>query len=224
MVRDRKSRLKAIRRKKAQLKMIEKVKSVTHQKAFLSIFVACLTFIIFGKSFSRYYDAMINKSDLPLAPWNITINNQKISSAGKINVIVDPIVTETTTNTKTYKNKIVPGCKGYFDIEINPTGTGVSMDYIIDFNPENLPGGMIYTKYETLDENKSVIATCTTFPSDAKLTGTMPIVDGKLLESKNILRYRIYFEYIDDDTLNTTAPNVEEQSSIMLDVILKQSV
>ncbi len=193
-------------------------------KVSFGALVVLLIFIFFGKTYSRYYDSMINNSDLSLAPWNITINNQKITSAGKINIIVEPVVTETTTTTKTYKNKIVPGCKGYFDVEINPTGTGVSVDYIINFNPENLPGGMRYTKYETLDENKSVIMTYTTFPSDAKLTGTMSIVDGKLLESENILRYRIYFEYVDGDSLNVTAPNVDEQSSIMIDVILKQSI
>lgn len=204
--------------------MGERTKQKSWIKVFLGTCLVVLVFTFFNKTFSRYYDSIVNSSDLSLAPWNITVNNQKIASAGKINVIVDPIITETTTTTKTYKNKIIPGCKGYFDVEINPTGTGVSVDYIINFNPENLPGGMRYTKYETLDENKSVIMAYTTFPSDAKLTGTMPIVDGKLLGSENILRYRIYFEYIDDDTLNITAPNVDEQSSVMIDVILKQSI
>ena len=204
--------------------MIKRKNLRAWRKVFFNILVVLLVFIFFGKTYSRYYDSMVNNSDLLLAPWNITVNNQKITYAGKINIIVDPVVTETTTVTKTYKNKISPGCKGYFDVEINPTGTGVAIDYIIDFNPADLPGGMRYTHYEVLDENKSVIMAYSTFPNDAKLTGTMPIVDGNLLGAENILRYRIYFEYVDDDTLNITAPSVDNQNSVMIDVILKQSM
>ncbi len=193
-------------------------------KVFFVFFCISLFFAFFGKAFSRYYDSLVNISDLSLAPWVISINEQKITSAEEANIIVEPIITEVTTNTKTYNNKIVPGCKGYFDVVIDPTGTGVSVDYIIDFNPEKLPGGMIYTKYETLNENKSVINTYDTLPSNSKLTGTLSLVDGNLLDSKDILRYRIYWDYRDDDLLNTTIPDVDNQNSIMISVTLKQSL
>lgn len=204
--------------KRKMRKFKHKLKKIT---AYFPIF---LLIAILGITYSRYYDSVINSSELKLAPWSIIINDKKIETAGKIDIIVNPIVTERTTSTKTYNDKIVPGCKGYFDVEVNPTGTGVSLDYIIDFNPEGLPGGMVFTKYETLNEKKEVTGTYNTLPSDSKLTGRMSIIDGKLLGAENILRYRIYWDYLDNDQLNTTAPDVDNQSSILIKVTLKQVI
>lgn len=222
MDQSRKTKLKIIEKKKKHLKFKRKLRPWV--KVSFATCMLLLVFTFFNKTLSRYYDSMVNGSDLPLAPWEITINDYKITAAGKVNVNVEPVITETTTQTKTYKNKMVPGCKGYFDVEINPTGTGVSIDYEINFNPENLPGGMVYTKYETLDASKNVTNSFTTLPSDSKLTGTMRLVDGNLLGSENILRYRVYFDYIDDDALNTISTDVNHQNSVMIDVTLKQSI
>lgn len=193
-------------------------------KLSLVILVISIIFVIFDDTFSRYHISLINDSDLSLAPWVISINNQKVTSAGVVDVVVEPVITEVTTDTKTYNNKVVPGCKGYFDIEINPTGTGVSIDYIIDFNPNSLPGGMVYTKYQSIDENGTVVGPLNNLPSDLKLTGTLSLVNGVLMGPENILKYRIYWDYVDDDTLNTTAPNVDNQNSILINVTLKQSI
>lgn len=175
-------------------------------------------------TYSRYFHSLINSSDLQLAPWKVTINNQKVNSKGDATIVVEPVITSVTTNTNTYKNKIVPGCSGYFDVVINPAGTGVAIDYTIDFQPTDLPGGMVYTSYETLDESNNVIATSTTFPSDFKLNGTMQLVGGNILDESNILRYRIYWNYLDDDTLNITAPTIDNQYSAMINIKLKQSI
>lgn len=205
--------------------MNRKIRKLKNQLKKSSVLIIIFFIIaILGITYSRYYDSMINSSDLMLAPWSIAINNKKVNTAGKIDVVVDPIITENTTATKTYKNKIVPGCKGYFDVEINPTGTGVSIDYVIDFNPEGLPGGLIFTKYETLNEHKEIIESYDKIPDDAKVKGTLSIVDGKLLDEKSILRYRVYWNYLDDDLLNTTAPDVDNQNSIMINITLKQVI
>lgn len=205
--------------------MKKKIERFILQKKIDSVMLMLfLILAVLGVTFSRYYDSMINSSDLKLAPWSITINDEKVSTSGKMNVLVNPVVTETTTNTNTYENKIVPGCKGYFDVKVDPTGTGVSVDYTIDFNPSNLLGGMKFTKYELLDENGVVTQTFDTFPLDAKLNGSMSLVDGKLLNEKDIVRYRIYWDYVDNDLLNVTAPTVDAQECIMINVILQQSV
>lgn len=204
--------------------MIKRIKWKLWEKVSVIVFIIFLFFSFHGKTISRYYNAFINNSDLSLAPWVISINNQKITSAGEVDIIVNPVVTETTTVTKTYKNKIVPGCKGYFDMEINPEGTGVALDYIIDFNLDNLPGGMTFTKYEILDENKVVTETYNILPSNDKIIGTMSLIDGNLLGRENTLRYRIYWDYVDDDALNTTAPNVNNQNTMIIKVILKHSI
>lgn len=203
--------------------MKKKRKLKSWVKITLVVLVLSPVFLLFGKTYSRYYTSLINDSDVLLVPWNIKINNEKVTKAGEVEIIVNPTVTEQAT-TGTYKNKIVPGCKGYFDVEIDPTGTGVAIDYTIDFSPENLPGGMKFTKYEELSKTKEVVGEALPLPESNKLMGTMALVDGKLLNETNTLRYRIYWDYVDDDTLNTTAPYVDNQNSIMIKVILKQSI
>lgn len=203
--------------------MIRKKIDLKYYLIILAI-VLIVAILFFGKTFSRYYDSLLNDSDLPLAPWVISINDKKVTKAGETNIIVSPVVTETTTLTNTYQNKIVPGCKGYFDIEINPTGTGVSINYIIDFKPTNLPGGMTYVKYDVLDENKEAIVTSNTFPENSKLIGTIPLIDKKVLGTESILRFRIYWDYKDDDSLNTINTDADNQSSILVGITLKQTI
>lgn len=203
--------------------MIRKKIDLKYYLIILAI-VLIVAILFFSKTLSRYYDSLLNDSDLPLAPWVISINDKKVTKAGKMNIIVSPVVTETTTLTNTYQNKIVPGCKGYFDIEINPTGTGVSINYIIDLMPTNLPGGMTYVKYDVLDENKQAIVSSNTFPENKKLIGTIPLIDKKVLGAESILRFRIYWDYKDDDSLNTISTDVDNQSSILVGITLKQTI
>ena len=125
-------------------------------------------------TFSRYYSIYMNDSNLKLAPWRISVNNKKITTSENITVKPDLIVV-TDSTTERYQNKLVPGCSGYFDLIIDPTGTGVSVDYIIDFKPEKLPGGMEYIKYDIIGETTDNV-----FPENYKIIGNMKLSEGNL--------------------------------------------
>ncbi len=168
-------------------------------------------------TFSRYYSIYMNDSNLKLAPWRISVNNKKITTSENITVKPDLIVV-TDSTTERYQNKLVPGCSGYFDLIIDPTGTGVSVDYIIDFKPEKLPGGMEYIKYDIIGETTDNV-----FPENYKIIGNMKLSEGNLLDSNDILKYRIYWNYKDDDELNKVIP-MNNEEGIMVSISLKQSI
>lgn len=70
-------------------------------------------------------------NDLNTAKWNINVNNTSLSGEST-NFSVDKIKVDENTYTK--DNKLAPGTTGYFDIEIDPTDTDVSIRYDISFD------------------------------------------------------------------------------------------
>ena len=70
-------------------------------------------------------------NDFNTAKWNININNTALSGESTTFSVDNIQVDENTYNKD---NKLAPGTTGYFDIEIDPTDTDVSIRYDIDFD------------------------------------------------------------------------------------------
>lgn len=82
--------------------------------------------------------------DNPIAKWNILINETDINQNKKI--IINNFQVDESSTVKS--GKIAPGTTGYFDIEINPTNTEVSIRYDITFDYSKLSNSFIIEKIE----------------------------------------------------------------------------
>lgn len=76
--------------------------------------------------------SMVVKPDV--AKWNININNNNINSSEDF--IIDSFVPD--ANTHVAQGKIAPGVGGYFDIEIDPQDTDVSISYNLKLDLSSL--------------------------------------------------------------------------------------
>lgn len=104
------------------------------KKIFIFVIITLILLVIIGVTFSRY--ANIGKVNIfaNIAPWQIKINGQNVSSASTFTL--DDIVWETTD--KVANGYAAPGGKGYYEITLDTSGTGVAVDYTIGFNASNL--------------------------------------------------------------------------------------
>lgn len=126
-------------------------------------------------------------NDFNTAKWNININNTTLSGE-PTTFLVDKIeVVETDYNKE---NKLAPGTTGYFDIEIDPTDTDVSIRYDISFDFSSLSDSIdVLSIQETMGGNL-VKTAASTYTNVLTLT---EIKEGK----KNNIRVNIIWNNIE---------------------------
>jgi len=98
--------------------------SKTKRGILIAVILACLIAVI-GGTYARYTSSGTANAEVSIAKWNVKLNNQDISSETKT---VD--VALTFDNNEYVKDgKIAPGRTGHFDVELDPTGSEVAIDY-----------------------------------------------------------------------------------------------
>ena len=108
------------------------------------MFYIALTVLIFvNYTFSRYTETTEPTLTVSPAKFTAKVNGIQIGSD-------EPFVLNlSSTNDNTYNNKIAPSLKEeYFEIEIDPTGAEVSIEYKLTFDLTNHPDIKL-TKYTT---------------------------------------------------------------------------
>lgn len=95
--------------------------------AFMSIF-----FII--KTFSKYATAADGTASIPIARWNIIINNMSIKNNPNISSTLSPIF---PGNAHIAKNVLAPTSEGYFDLVFDYSNVDVSFAYNISMSPNS---------------------------------------------------------------------------------------
>ena len=119
----------------------EKYRIHNRKKSYKSILIYVILFLAFfiSNSFARYSTMNNTVIGVDVANWNIKINGIDISqNENTIHNEIELIVTENETQDKL----IEAGQSGYFDIEINPADTEVSIAYKIILDTSNLPDGI----------------------------------------------------------------------------------
>lgn len=115
-------------------------------KSYTKLFILIVLFIVVLNTFARYENAYNSNPLTQIAKWNIKINNQPITTnAGTIisnaNIIPD----------NPEESSLGAGDTGYFDIEINPELTEVSIEYTITLDLSYLPANTTITSCELYD-------------------------------------------------------------------------
>lgn len=106
---------------------------------FIIVFISlsvCLCFM--SSTYSRYVADTTGNIDVLFAKWQILINETDITNSSSSTISFTPTIEE---DENVSSNKIAPGSKGYFDIDIDPTNVAVSFSYSINLaiQNENMP-------------------------------------------------------------------------------------
>ena len=93
-------------------------------------------------TYSKYADEATGVVESNVARWNIKLNNTDITDGSVYNFVINNIAISGNQNVAS--GKIAPGLTGYFDINIDPSDTDVSVKYEITIDPENFEDSNIH--------------------------------------------------------------------------------
>ncbi len=144
---------------------------------------------------------------MELAKFNVLVNNKNITSDEAFDLVL-------SNNENTYNNKIAPNQNGYFEIEIDPTGTEVSLQYNFLFNLTDLDSEIKLTNYE-INGNVYPI-------EDNIISGDLLLPStGKAFTESDKLNIKINWEW----TKEIVNPDVEETTDgIVVISTIKQKI
>lgn len=117
--------------------------------AILCIISLCVTIATICNTYSKYADEAVGTLESNVAKWNIKLNNTDVTDGNTYNFVIDNFTINGNQNVAS--GKIAPGMSGYFEINIDPSDTDVSVKYEITINPENFEDSNIHIEnvYET---------------------------------------------------------------------------
>ena len=99
----------------------------------VAILLAIVMSFLGGQAYAKYVAQVRGEGVGEIATWNFMVNGQS-EQVQKINLA------STCDDSTLIDNKIAPGARGGFNIEINATGTDVGIDYQVQFiNEQNRP-------------------------------------------------------------------------------------
>lgn len=97
------------------------------KRGIIALIMGAVLIAIIGGTYSRYMSSGTVNSQIDIAKWHVTLNGQNISSESK-----NIEATLVYDNNNYVKNgKIAPGRTGHFDVELDPSGSEVAIDYAL---------------------------------------------------------------------------------------------
>lgn len=160
----------------------------------LSCISACVCLFFIVETYAKYSSSATGNADIPIARWNIKVNNKSIKDTPDISSTLSP---EFKGNDHIASNIIAPTATGYFDLAFDFTGADVSFKYDITISPNenSVVSDLVATGY-SVDSG-----TVTNF-TDGNHTISDTINYSDNIDSRTI---RIYVMW--DDTSDTTTMN-----------------
>lgn len=122
------------------------------KKLFILLAIICLAIAIisFLSIYAKYTTSANSQTDVPIARWNILVNNISIKDNPDISQTLQPIF---PGNENIASNIIAPTAEGYFDLYFDYTDVDVSFMYTISLSPseESSVNDIVATGYSVDD-------------------------------------------------------------------------
>ena len=182
-----------------------------------AFFYAILIFVVLiMNTNSKYVSSTPITARADIAVWNVSINNTTITSqqvlTGDITLVTNSNLNQTTTD-----NKLAPGKSGYFDVIINPEGTEVAIEYVVQFDLSNLPEDLKLKNYSIIEDGTTGTIT------ENSITGDILLNANKdALSSNDKKTIRVNWEW-EDKEINTI-PNKNDTYTIEGTIVVKQKI
>lgn len=167
------------------------IKNKKRIKQFIFLYSILAIFFVMYSTLAKYEDTSEGYIKIAVANWKIALNGKELTSSN--NTLTDSITLIPTTKiNENNPSKIKPGQTGYFDIEIDPTGTEVSFWYQVSLDLVNsvLPRGLNILSY-SLDGG----ITSNTLPKDNTLSNTVSLGSKDMFTDSDVQRIRYYWNW-----------------------------
>ena len=181
---------------------------------FLLLYSFLVFFFLFYSTFARYATIVEDVTTIEIANWEIKVNEIKIGESQILSNIIT-LLPDTTRQTTT-DNKLAPGQNGHFDININPEGTDVAVEYIMGFKTDNLPSGLSLTTYEVIEDNIYKNIENNTIKEKINLNDV-----SQGLSQADAKTVRIYWTW---DENSTNIPTEEQKYNVAVTITVKQAL
>lgn len=175
------------------------------KKLFVLLAIICLAIAIisFILIYAKYTTSANSQTDVPIARWNILVNNISIKDNQDISQTLQPIF---PGNDNIASNIIAPTAEGYFDLYFDYTDVDVSFKYTISLtSSENSSVTDIVATGYSIDDGE--IHNFTNFNED--------IVDTILLDNPTRTRkIRVYVKWNDDSDTSSMNNTKDTESAL----------
>ena len=174
----------------------------TRIKILFIIVTLAVTMSLMSNTYSRYVADTTGNLEVQFATWKILVNENDISSGNVSSIEITPMI---KNNDNVASNKLAPSSEGYFDIQIDPSNTEVTFDYIISLEVlnENMPD-LLISEYAIINEEYEEDNIQKNTIENNEIKGTMfykNVASGsdESFEFKPF-KIRVYFEWFDGET------------------------
>ncbi len=176
-----------------------------YKKILILLTVICLAIAIisFILIYAKYTTSANSQTDVPIARWNILVNNISIKDQSDISQTLQPIF---PGNENIAENIIAPTAEGYFDLYFDYNDVDVSFKYTISLTPseESSVTDIVATGY-SVDDGE--VINFTNYNEN--------ITDNISLDNPTRTRkIRVYVKW-DDDSNTATMDNYADTESAL---------
>ena len=122
------------------MKTNEKTKKNGILKVIILVILIIAVVILAGFAYARYMTTKSGQTEVEIAKWNF-----KVTAGSSQNLSIDLADTRLANDTtEVDSSKVAPGTKGALALNINATGTQVSLEYDIDISLTRIPENLIF--------------------------------------------------------------------------------
>ena len=176
-----------------------------YKKILILLTVICLAIAIisFILIYAKYTTSANSQTDVPIARWNILVNNISIKDQSDISQTLQPIF---PGNENIAENIIAPTAEGYFDLYFDYNDVDVSFKYTISLTPseESSVTDIVATGY-SVDDGE--VINFTNYNEN--------ITDNISLDNPTRTRkIRVYVKWDDDSNTATMDNYVDTESAL----------
>lgn len=184
------------------------------------IYLLAITCLVTGLSMAKYQSIYDSSGVALIASWSIKVNDDDITEGTTLEQQIT-LVPQQSTNV--VNGKLAPGYGGYFDIEIDPTGTEVSFDYIITLDVTQLPTDVEIVGYTMGTEGTAETATPIT---NNQITNSVTLGDSAFNE-QNVQNIRVYWmwnDVTDNNSVHTAEAISNAEYKVGVNVTVTQKI
>ena len=172
------------------------------------IFMLGVTIYNIGNSFALFESNFTIVTESSTGSWNILINNVDITGATNTFTVNNVNI---TGNNHVISNKMAPGTSAYFDVNIVPTGTEVSIRYDLTFDFSLLSTSLVVDEISELN-NRTLVRT-----GENTYSGIITLAE---IENNVVSNVRVNILWDNDENNNEidTALGMDSSGSISIPV------
>lgn len=172
----------------------------------------CISLILLVQIYAKYLTSATGSTNIPIAKWNILVNNQSIKDSPDISNSIQPVF---PGNDNIASNIIAPTAEGYFDLNFDFTDTDVSFKYTIKLssNPESSVTDLVATGYSVDNGNKIEFDNY-----NEEISDTILLTDS--IDTRSIRVYVLWNDNTDTSNMNNIDDTISTKSDkpVLFDV------